>query len=313
MRSHASNARRHSFARLRALALRLVPVVALVVVAAGGLVYPAAIDAQVATAPECTTPTPGPTRSVSRTAVAVEIGAVITARGEETGRRLAFGARRGGRVAVELPAESFVVGPFDDQLIYGFHRTESGSEVRSLSLDTGCDIRLALPAGIVRSALPEPSGAGLYVHAVTDDGERRDAGVTRIDLAGGGSAPALEPIVPEGEFGPIFSTQLAWAGHERLLVQSCGFRACQTRVADLATGEVATHATPHGMLVAVSSTELIAFAAEHDRPTQLLAVNLATGEVRTIAEEVFEAELVEGVDTTRLMIETPAGWQEVPQ
>jgi hypothetical protein len=241
---------------------------------------------------------------------AVAVDAVVGSRGEQTGRRLSVQPRRGPRVVVDLAPDSFVGPPAGGWLIYGEHRPATGSEVRALSLDNGCSVRIAIPDGIVRGALADAAGRYLYVHTVTSAG-RRDGGVVRTDIATGETSAAPAPFEPDDDFGPIFATSLAWAhGGRSLVVQSCGYLACLTRVLDVTDSRLRTYDAPHGELVGVSERALIAFAAEHHRPTELLAVDLASGAVVTIADQVLAAEMA-GTGSSTVRIETPAGWQEV--
>jgi hypothetical protein len=76
-------------------------------------------------------------------------------------------------------------------------------------------------------------------------------------------------------------------------------------------GSVATYDEHHGALVGMTADELMVFEPGHDRPAELLAIDLGSGALRTVADEVYEAELRETPGGPSLLIETPAGWQEV--
>lgn len=249
-------------------------------------------------------------RAHAVTAPAVKVEGLLSERGEHTGRRVTLRARQGAEVSVTLPGESFVAQPSGDWLVYGTTGRRE-SEVRAVDLETGCDVRLTRVDGIARGAILDPAGAALYVHAV-DARSRRDLGVTRIDLATGEGSAALARFMPPDGFGPVYATSLSWTmDGASLAVQSCGGETCHTRLLDTANRAVSTYATPHGGLVGVSATDLIAFAEGHDRPAPLLAIDRADGDVRILVEEAYAAELSGTATSPVLRIETPAGWQEV--
>jgi hypothetical protein len=230
--------------------------------------------------------------------------------GEQAGRRIDVQTRSGVRVSLDLAVESFVARVVGDRLVYG-QATASGSEIRSLDLESGCSVLLAERSDIVRSALPTADGAAIYFHTVTAAG-RADGGVSRLDLTTGEQVPVAGPFEPDDAFGLVFSTQLELAkAGATLIVQSCGIERCVTRLVDAASGSIVTYDAEHGAFVGLTESDLICFAAEHGRPTELLAIKLATGEARIVHEEAYEARVEEGADQARLMVETPAGWQEV--
>jgi len=236
----------------------------------------------------------------------------LTPRGEETGRRLAVGLGSTELAAISLPAESFVAGPFGDVLIYGWHTPVAGSDVRALALASGCDERLAQPQGVVRSAVLDPAGRALYVHAVAEE-DRRDLGVVRHDLATGQHSQVVEPLPASERFGPTFATSLHWSlGGGELAVQSCGFSLCRTRVLDTMSGSVESFGTAtHGALVGLDSQALYAFDACHWSPCDLLAIERGTGTARVVAEEAYEATLRAGSGGSLITLTTPAGSLEV--
>lgn len=292
------------FARLCA------PLLALTVIAGVTALSPGATDAgPAATGPDCRPVVPSDAATAARPAVPVSETPVLTPAGEYVGRLVSFQARRGAPVATRLAADSFVAGPFADRLLHGEHRPGAGSEIRALSLETGCSVRLARLSGIARGALLDASGSALYIHTVTE-GERRDGGVERIDIASGEASRVVPPFQPDEGFGPIFATGLSWdhAG-DTLAIQSCGYERCVTRMLDLAARSIATYDAHHGMLVGMTARHLIAFAPENVRPAELLAIDLGSGKARVLAKEAFAAEIADPAGT--VLIETPAGRQEV--
>lgn len=143
-----------------------------------------------------------------------------------------------------------------------------------------------------------------------------DAGVLRYDLATGKAATVLPPLgTPEG-FGPIFGTDLRWDVDGRaLVVQSCGFRRCLTRVVDIASGLMAAFDQQgQGAFIGLTREHLLTFASCPGRPCAVLSANLTTGLVTVIAEEAYSAVVKStGPEGTAVVIETSAGQVEVVQ
>lgn len=239
----------------------------------------------------------------------------LAERGELTGRVLSAQTATGAAVSIALPVESFVAPTVGDLVLYTRFSARTGSEVRAVNLANGCDIRLAAPAEIARSALLDRAANHVYVHSVTRAG-RVDAGVTRHDLASGAGVQVLERARPPLDLGPIFGTDLRWSvAGDRLAVQSCGFSRCLTRVLDVATREVATYDTPgQGAFVGLTSRHLVTLAQCPGLPCAVLSTNLATGSVSTLASEAFSAHLTpSGTGAAVVSIATTAGVVEVIQ
>jgi hypothetical protein len=247
-------------------------------------------------------------RSVPRADVADEM--LLSALGELAGRRLQIGPAGKPALTITLPAESFVAPLTGSLLVYGWGSPEA-SEVRGLDLESGCDFSLARPTGIVRSALIDATGSWLYVHSVTA-AERRDAGVSAYDLATGGLRQVTDPVPVSELFGPTFSTTLSWSiDGSQLAVQSCGFALCRTHVLDVASGEVSSNDAGHGPLIGFTRQALFVLADLGGLPSALLAIDRHTGAVSTLADEAFGAVLEAQDGGSRLLIDTPAGAQEV--
>lgn len=239
--------------------------------------------------------------------------AQLTTLGESTGRRLEVQAATGARVALALPAESFVTRPVGNVLLYGGDLPGSGSEVHAVDLATGCDTTLARPVDIVRSAAIDPAGHRLYVHSVTRAG-RRDAGVTRYDILTGESNEALAPLPDSEVFGPTFGTELRWSvDGSALAVQSCGVGICRTRILDTTTGRVESVDHGHGPIVGLTSRTLYAFEDLHGLPSAVLAFDRQSGLLTTLVDEAFDASLEPAGSAALLRIETAAGNLEVTQ
>jgi hypothetical protein len=240
----------------------------------------------------------------------VTVAQVLGKRGEQIGRRVDVQTTDGQAVALNLPPDSFVSQPVGGRLVYARRLADAGSEIRAVSLLNGCDTRLLGTQDVVRSILQSPVDGSLYLHTVVGE-ERHDGGVTKIASEADADEQVLEPLPSGHGLGAIFSTRLAWADEARtLVVQSCGFEACLTRVRGLDDGTLSTYATEHGDLVGLTPHEIIAFAADHGRPVALLAIDRATGIARVLADEVFDARLTDS-DPSTIQVETATGWQEV--
>lgn len=285
-------------------------------------VVPAALAAgplRLPPAPKQPCPTPGllaegalPAARESNPASRLTQETLLTSAGEETGRRLVVGSATQDPAVISLPPESFVAGPYGDLVLYGWHTPAHGSQVRAVAMTSGCDARLARPAGIVRSAVLDQSGTALYVHAVTE-GERRDAGVVRHDLPTGASMRVVEPLPASDAYGPTFATSLVWrTDGAELAVQSCGASQCRTRILDVASGTVQTYdGTPHGELIGFDAAALYAFEACHWAPCDVLAIERSGGGSRVVVHDAYDARLVYDGSATRLSIETLEGIREV--
>ncbi|HVM30275.1 MAG TPA: hypothetical protein VM305_05825 [Candidatus Limnocylindrales bacterium] len=237
------------------------------------------------------------------------VEAVLSRRGEQIGRRLEVRTQRGTSISVALASDSFVGEPRGGRVLYAQRSPTGGSEIRALSLDSGCNARLMELQDVVRSVLESPADGSLFVHTVVG-AERHDGGVTRINPAAGSAEQVVPPFVPAADFGRVYATQLAWAADgQTLAVQSCGAESCVTRLL-APDGNLLTYDTPHGAYVGLTDDTLIAFAADHGRPAELLAIDRRTGIARVVADEVFEAEL-STAGPPSLLIETPAGRHEV--
>lgn len=236
-------------------------------------------------------------------------------RGELTGRLLRADTAAGAQIAVALPTESFVGPQVGDVIVYTRYAPESGSEVHALDVANGCDVRLASPAEIVRSASIDPSGSYVYVHSVAR-ATRADAGVARYDLATGNSTRALPALRPAEGFGPIFGTDLRWSvDGNALAVQSCGLSACLTRVLDVAAGTVMSlDGAGQGAFVALTYEHLVTFADCSGLPCALLSTDLKTGATAVLAHEVTSVTFAaSSPGAATLTIETAAGSLEVAQ
>ena len=262
----------------------------------------------------------GPAGPMLRSAAAAGPAAAFRARGRERlgtrgqfiGRALTVTPENGARFELSLPVESSVSLPVGKAVVYTRHNT-GRSEVRAIDLVSGCDTLLAQPPGVVRSALLAADGKSVYVHAVAG-AARADAGITRYPIGGGAGVLVMPQLPADARFGPTFGTRLEWSvDGSTLVVQSCGATSCRTRLLDVATGAIVTlDAHPHGELIGVTATHLVAFDACHWLPCGVLSIHRATTELATLADEAMAATLRTGPDgTSFVQIQTPAGTVEV--
>jgi hypothetical protein len=236
-------------------------------------------------------------------------------RGELTGRLLNVPMPAGAALSVALPVESWVGSAVGSLVLYARHTPGTGSEVRAVNLLDGCDVRLAAPSEIARSAVLDPSATALYVHSVGVT-TRADAGVVRHDLASGAVTQVVPPLRPNEEFGPIFGTELRWsAGGDALAVQSCGFQECLTRVLDTTSGAVTTYATEgQGQLIGLTRRHLVTYADCPGLPCAVVSADLSSGGVTVLAEEAFGVTVAPRAGgIAKASVETAAGIVEIDQ
>lgn len=249
-------------------------------------------------------------RSRTSAAAAVSVAGRVNELGHFAGRTLRIRTAQGTTVNRSLPAESFVGPALGGAVVYT-QVTGGKSEVRVIDVATGCDMVIARPRGIVRSALLAPDGRAVYVHSVT--GDRRDMGVSRHSLGWRRSHAVVPPLSDDARFGPTFGTQLALsADGATLAVQSCAAFLCRTRLADLDSGAISTYDEGHGALVGVTGSKLITFGLCPGLPCSVIATDRTTGEATVVADEAWSASLESRADGSALLsIETAAGPIEV--
>lgn len=200
---------------------------------------------------------------------------LLDAGGTLAGQQLTVG-RGLASWSAALPAESFASGPIGGRVLVG---DDDGRRSRLRTLDTvrGCWTVIATSADVIRSAVLTSDGARVYEHRV-ERATRRDLGVWERVL---GAAPAvttrlLEGVTPDAEHGPTFTTSVLVADDGRVVVSSCGLRACRTRVADPASASVASVAGT-GPAAGVIGDRLVALEACDGLPCALDAIDLASG------------------------------------
>jgi hypothetical protein len=156
---------------------------------------------------------------------------VLDADGALGAQRLAVGLE-GERTAriMDLPAESFAVGPFGRVILVG---SDDGATSRLVAIDvaSGCSWTIGDDRAVIRRATIDPAGAGIYEMRV-DRVSRADLGIWLRPMDGRSpSRRVLAPIASDGRFGRTYSTEFTWdLVGDRLAVQSCGEAACRTRI-----------------------------------------------------------------------------------
>jgi len=244
--------------------------------------------------------------------IATALDAILDA-GVYTGQALTISGA-GRSTSINLPAESFVGKQMGDALVYT--RFANGkSEVHLADVATGCDTIVARPAGVVRSAVLDPSAAAVYVHAVSNPA-RTDLGVTRYALDGSAGTQAVPPVPDDPDFGLTFGTQLGWSTDgTALFVQSCGAEQCRTRVLDLTSYALATYADAgQGSIVGVTSKHIVTFAACDGSPCPVVSIDRSSAAERVLAQQAISASIdATAGGSAEATITTPAGTTEVDQ
>jgi hypothetical protein len=209
------------------------------------------------------------------------------------GQRLAIGLEGDPVVrTLDLPAESFVAGPFGRLILTG---SDDGTVSRLEAFDPagGCAWPIAEDRIVIRRATIDPGGIGIYEMRV-DRVSRADLGIWFRPMDG--RTPArrvMDAPAIDGRFGPTWSTTFDWdlAG-DRLAVQSCGEAACRVRVIDMAGGQPETLDAPDlGVLVGLDGDRVVTYGACRGLPCPIVSTDLATGERQVLATDAGPAVL----------------------
>ena len=234
------------------------------------------------------------------------LDAVLDGVGTLVGERLSAGTANGTGWTADLPPESFASGPVRGTVLVG-DDDGSRSRLRLLDAARGCWTDLAEEAAVIRSAVLSPDATVSWEHRV-DRSTRADLGVWRRTVRGGlvdrvrRVLPALDP---DTTYGPTFATDLSLAPDGRLVVASCGERACRTRVLDPGSGTVRT-AGRTGPVLGVSGKRLVALTPCLGLPCPVVGIDLDTGDTRTIGTTAGPAVLA-GADGSLLVVTTTDG------
>jgi hypothetical protein len=228
-------------------------------------------------------------------------------RGEFVGRTLIIDRAAQENLRIQLPAESFVGRRQGHAVVYTRADSGQGSEVHLVDLATGCDTLIARPSGVARSAILARDGSAVYIHTVTQ-GSRADAGVARHDLATGVGTIVVPALAPSAQVGRIFGTQLAWnLSGDSLIVQSCGFSQCASRILDSPSGTLHTvEYAGQGALIGATDDTLVTYAACPGLPCAVIAHDLTSGQRRLLSDEAYEASLLLVQDGSSIVSMTTA-------
>jgi hypothetical protein len=229
----------------------------------------------------------------------------MDASGSLVGQHLTLGrGARSNAGRVDLPPESAVAGPFGNLVLLV---EDDGARSRIVAVDSaaGCALTLAEEAAVVRRATLDPDGSTIYETRV-DRASRADLGVWRRSLDGAPPEQVLGPLPPDDRFGRTWSTELSWATDGgRLVVQSCGYLACRTRLLDPRSGESHLLDDPDlGELIGVAEDHVLTYAACHGLPCAIIGTDLGTGDHRVLADDAALAVVVDTPAGPRLVHET---------
>lgn len=233
---------------------------------------------------------------------------VLDASGSLAAQRLTAGRLGGLSWALDLPPESFAAGPFGRLILVGADDGEA-SRLSAVDVAAGCRLPLGGSDDVIRRAVIDPAGVAIFEFRV-DRETRADLGVWRRELDGETSPTRmLEPIPPDIEFGPTFSTELTWSTEgDRLAVQSCGARACRTRILERGSGSVTTIAgSDQGELIGLAGGLVVAYAACPGLPCPIEGIDPASG-ARTVLAPAAGLGVVTGSGPdARLVFEVGGG------
>ncbi len=235
---------------------------------------------------------------------------VLDASGTLAAQRLTAGRLGGLSWTLDLPPESFAAGPFGRLILIGAD-DGAASELSVVDVAAGCRLPVGRSDDVIRRAVIDPAGTAIFEFRV-DRATRADLGVWRREL-GAETTPIrmLEPLPPDDGFGPTFSTELAWSREsDRLAVQSCGARACRTRILEPRSGSVTTIAGPdHGELIGLTGGLVVAYAACPGLPCPIEGIDPTSGARMVLAPAAGLAIVTGAGPDARLVFEAegPAG------
>lgn len=268
----------------RSVVAAVIALVALGVTAQGSM----AADAGPWVPPPCPSARNAPPGGDAPVGTWYQLDPILDRTGTLAGQRLTVGSPAGPSRSLRLPPESFASGPRGGFVLVGSDDGR-GSRVSLLDPVLGCESQVAAGPDVVRSALLTPDESSIYEHRV-DRTTRADLGVWRRPVNGGGAVRVLRPLSADARFGPTFVTDMRLAGDGRVIVASCGMRACRTRVLDPATGRVA-RVDGTGPALGVSETALISLAPCAGFPCAIVATDLAGGRSTVLVDRANRAGL----------------------
>lgn len=198
----------------------------------------------------------------------------LDAAGTLIGKTLFAGRGSGATLALNLGPESMASGPVGGLVVV---TSDDGrfSDVRLVSAADGCGWLVHRTDAVVRSAVLDPSDGSVLAHLLVRE-TRADRGVWRIT----GLDPdatvvsVLEPLAARADIGPIWATELRLdARGQSLAVQSCGERACLTRLVALGggAGPTVVDTAGQGSILGLTGDALITWDACPGMPCAVLA------------------------------------------
>jgi len=209
--------------------------------------------------------------------------------------------------ALEMDAESFAAGPYGGLILTG---SDDGlvSRLRLIDVAAGCALTVATERDVIRRATIDPGGAAVYEFRV-DRRTRADLGVWRRPLDGSAAGLVVPALGTDLRFGRTFATELSWSiDGSRLVVQSCAEVACRTRLVDPAGGAATLVDDPDlGEVIGVADDRLVAYVACRGLPCPVVAVDLASRDRTTLADDAGLAVVVTGPTGPQVVHEVGAG------
>jgi hypothetical protein len=228
---------------------------------------------------------------------------VLDADGALRAQRLVTGlAGWRGRLAAELPPESFAAGPFGRIVLVG---SDDGTRSRldAYDVERGCAYPIATEIDVVRRATIDPAKRTVYETRVSRS-DRADLGVWSRPLDGTAAARrVLDPLPADDRFGRTFATEFTWAAAgDGLAVQTCGEVACRIRVVAPDGAAAETVVDPEiGPLIGFDRDRLVAYGACRGLPCPILSIDRARHSLSVIDPLGDTAEVVGTVDGARLV------------
>ena len=219
----------------------------------------------------------------------------LDADGTLVGRTLVAG--KGGSTTMTMPlaTEGSASGPVGG-LVLVTSDDDRFSEIRLVSVAQGCSWLLHRDDNVVRSAVVHVAGNAILAHLVQRE-TRADLGVWQLTDADPDAklVRIVEPLVPQADLGPIWSTTLRLdaTGHS-LAVQSCSDAGCLTRVLSLdAFGRPLTviKGPAQGSIVGLTGSSLITWAYCVGMPCELQAWDAGSGNHTSLLKAAIGAAM----------------------
>jgi len=185
----------------------------------------------------------------------------------------------------------------------------SRSTLRLLDVGRRCWSVVGSEADVIRSALLSPDGAVVWEHRV-DRTTRADLGLWSRPADGNAAAARVLPgLAPDATHGRTWTTELTVAADGRIVVASCGERACRTRVLDSRSGGVLS-ASATGPAVGVTGSTLVVLDPCTALPCRVAGIDLRTS-VRSALGATWGPAALGGSDGSTLVLTAADGALEI--